>query len=391
MYPISRQNPSITQGPKASGDFNKLCNDIIYDINSLFESNNQNAELASYNMDVVMLENFFLQSKIAELESQIADINSTLTNGARQKTISFRNRSSLRDHMETDAYVDIVNGVVMNSHQIISKNLVKNQDDEYVVPEELTFEVFESVNGGSYVPIDDDYIYDTFDGDPNSVWFHTTKLESNTSIDKLYIAMHIKLPMTYLNNTMVNSINIKPFPEYSMRLTSVKYTAPNSTKLENLTTLDPNVTMLDLQSTILHFPPVEMENVYLFFEQPCYFLDDNFKYFYYGMQEIGINFLDFTTDVSYIVNEINLPEGEYFYSINQPINTAAVGCPSDIQGLVYHWLYFDPNKITAGVAEHEFGEPISENYSTVYILSEIRQGPGYSPVLSDIRINYIVK
>lgn len=390
MYPISRTNPSITQGPKSSDDFNNLCRDVIYDINSLFQANHNNSLDTAYNMDTVMIENFFLQARINELETKLATIQATISTKRRQQTASFKTISTVRD-TTSNAFIDINNGIIMNNHDIISKNLVKNQDDVYVAPAELIFNVYESTNGIDYVPIEDNQAMRTFDSKQNSIWHHASKFAVNTSIDKLYIALHIKLPNNYNNNVLVNSINIKPFPEYSMQLTNIKYSTPGSTVMHSLPTLPESTTIIDLQNILLHFPAIEIENLYIFLEQPCYFIDENYKYFYYGMQEIGVNYLDFTTDVCYITNEFNLPTGQYFLSINEPTVTAAVGCPQNVQDLVSHYLWFDQNKITAGISEHPFGESISENYSKIYILTEVKQGAGFSPVLEGITINYTTK
>jgi hypothetical protein len=387
MYPTAKLNPNITQGPKNSQEFNKLCKDIKYDICTLFqETNSLNSEVA-YNMDTLALENFFLQAKIADLETRLSAINNS--SELKTKIISFKNRENINtDHgLFPKAYINSTDGVVMTPHKVISKNLILNQDNVFVTPADLEFSIFESLDNTSLSDaITDDKKMKAFDGDNTSIWWHCSSFDATSTVEKLYIVLKIKIPLQYLNNALINALTLRAFPDNCMNITVAQYTSPNSTVLKDLENF---TTITNVDNVILHFPPEEIETLYLVLEQPYYFISDNKKYFFYGMKDIMISYLDFSTEYSYLVTEFEIKGN--FKSINTPMVSIKPGCPTDVNGLLNHKLFFRLGDINTTSSAYNFNENIGPDFKKAYILTQINLGAGYSPVLDSISINYSVK
>ena len=68
MQPISQNNPNLYKGPSSSEDFNKLRNDMHYDLTNLFNIANMHESEIEENMNLLLKENFFLQCKILDIE-----------------------------------------------------------------------------------------------------------------------------------------------------------------------------------------------------------------------------------------------------------------------------------------------------------------------------------
>lgn len=389
MLPVSKFNDNITQGPKNSKEFNKLCNDIKYDLSTLFKETNLLAEDIIHNADTLALENFFLQKRIDELESKIESIKGS-DSVVKKKVISFKSKASLVSHPINDAYTDIINGVVSLPYDRISKALILSHDNIYTVAPDLAYNIFESVDGIGVMPITkDDRKMRAFNGRDEDIWWRGSEFPANSNIEKLYVVLHIKLPLQYLNNTLVNSITLRPFPEKSLKISKIQYTSPNSSLIKNLPHF-PIEGISEAEETILHFPPEEIENIYILMEQPYYLIFNNSKFFYYGMRNIDIAYLDFNKDVCHLVTECDIGN-EYFNIINEPEVKVAAGCPEDIHHLVSHQLYFNPSNIGSIEDSHSFNEPIGANYSKAYIVTKMKIGATYSPILEQLSFNYFLK
>lgn len=375
MLPTSKSNQNITQGPKSSQEFNNLCRDIKYDISTLFQETNKNGVDIEYNMNTLVIENFFLQAKINSLQNALASTESMIDSHVRVKTVSFNTANHIVNHSLNKAYLDVVNGIISTPYSLINKNLVLDHNSSYVAPSDLEFNIYEATDSTDSYEIIDYNKMKTFDGNNASIWYHTSKFDISNPVDRIYIILKIKLPLNYINNTLVNAIGIKPFPEGSMNILNVQYSTPNNNTLVNLPNF-PTDGIQEADKVLLHFPSIDIEDIYILLEQPYYFMDNNYKYFYYGMQEIGIYYLDFNTEVSYVLTEFDIDD--YYSIINEPTIETSVGTPTNIVDLVSHQLYFDKDDIKVGVNNYPFGATIIGNYKKAYILTKIKQSGGLS-------------
>src|SRR4051812_49384699 len=78
MQPISKNNPNLHKGPSSSAEFNRMQNEVHYDLTSLFGVANQHGIEIKDNMDILIRENFFMQNKINELQTAIEKIKTNL-------------------------------------------------------------------------------------------------------------------------------------------------------------------------------------------------------------------------------------------------------------------------------------------------------------------------
>jgi hypothetical protein len=229
VQPISMNNPNIYKGPSSSADFNKLRNEIHFDLTQLFGLANQHEEDIKANMDVLIRENFFLQNKIVELEKLVDKIGTDLlykTQGVNKQRLikSFHSLDGVSDgDVGKEAYVNTMYGyLTVPSSDTVSKISYRAADGEVVIPESLEVKVFESNNiqpmdeatgMRTYYSVEDDKTYLAFDRDKNSFWVHTSSFPEDSGVSEVSGIVHIKLPLDVLNNISANTLILNPFPE----------------------------------------------------------------------------------------------------------------------------------------------------------------------------------
>jgi len=130
MLPISQINENIRTGPKNSKEFIQMCEDFHYDICKLFDIANQHDEDIRYNMDLLIVENYFLQNKIYELENSIRTIRNGVNsldsvNIPRTLSNSFKAENMFNALYDVDkdkiAQIDSLHGIATIKYNSTSK------------------------------------------------------------------------------------------------------------------------------------------------------------------------------------------------------------------------------------------------------------------------------
>jgi hypothetical protein len=405
MLPIFNTNTNFMHGPKSSTEFINMCDDIHYDITRLYSVANDHTEQIKYNMNLAMVENYFLQNKIYELESALENTQRNISAfnaqlHTRTKTNTFRTQGDLLSLVgHTSAQVDNLHGLVTLPYEVVSKASLIDHTGNVYTPPTLKIETYESSTGGEndWITINDPNSIKAFDCDNSSCWMHTSIYDVNDPINELYILLKITLPLQLVNNAYVNALSIKPFPEYSMDILDVRYRTPSSLVHQTVPNFPPTP-IIQAPKTLLMFEPTEMTTVYILLKQPYYFVENNRKYFYYGVQEIKIDYYDYKTNEAYIITRYEL-NNKYFRIINTPTIKTPVGCPANISDLVSHELFFpsgldgqlQPNDIVPGQSFINFGDEIVDNYSVAYILTKLVKTDSVVPALSEINVSYLAK
>ncbi|MDK2600657.1 hypothetical protein QO179_24495 [Bacillus stercoris] len=412
MQPISQNNPNVYKGPSSSAEFNKLRNDIHYDLTQLFDVANQHEEDIKTNMDVLIRENFFMQNKIIELETLLSKVTKDVMyqkeGQNKQRLIkSFYSVEGLSDgDSNKQAYINTMYGyLTIPASDTVSKISYKAEDDQVVIPESLGVKVFESNNIQdidqttgmlSYYEIDDDNTYLAFDRDKNSFWVHTSSFAEDSGVSEVYGIMHITLPLDILNDVYSNTLVINPFPEYSLRIRDIQVKGYGDQwyRLENYPTeKDENGEEVPVQiensgKMTFSFPKSEITEIQIFFAQPYWFANEGKREFVYGFQEIELEHRIVNKSEVEIVSEFSI-EGttKRFSMIEEPTVEAMTGSNQEINDLVEHKLYYTKDLSN----EFGFGNEIMAPIQKVYVKTIIRGQGEIVPMLKKINLDYTYK
>ena len=412
MQPISQNNPNIYKGPSSSADFNKLRNEIHYDLGQLFDLANKHDDEIKTNMDVLIRENFFLQNKIVELEKLVDKIGTDLlyrSQGVQKQRLikSFYSLEGLSDgDAGKEAYVNTVYGYLsVPASDTVSKISYQAEDGQVVIPESLQVSVYESNNiqqidsttgMRTYYEIEDDQTYRAFDRDTNSFWVHTTSFPEDSGVSEVYGNIHIKLPLDVLNNVYANTLVLNPFPEYSLRIRDIQVKGYGEQwyRLENYPTekdANGNEVPVEIQNAgklTFSFPKTEVTEVQILFTQPYWFASEGRREFVYGFQEIEVEHRVVNGTEAEVISEFSL-EGttKRFSVIQKPSVVPVTGSPQEIEDLVEHKLYYNKDLTN----EFSFGNEIMAPIQKIYVKTIVRSQGEVIPMIRQVNLDYTYK
>lgn len=408
MQPISQNNPNLYKGPSSSTEFNKLRNDIHYDLVTLFDLANKHEEEIKTNMDVLIRENFFLQSRIIELEKLVEKISQDLVykneGVSKQRLIkSFYDLSGLSDGaVDKPAYVNTIYGYLsIPPFDSVSKINYQGDDGQVVIPKSLSVQLLESHNAQpkdpttgnrTYYSVEDENILRAFDHNRNTFWVHTSSFPSDSGVSEVFGILHIKLPLDALNDVYSNTLVLNPFPEYSMTIHDIQYKGVGDQwyRLENYPTekvdgQDVPVAIERAGKMTFAFSKTEITEIQIFFSQPYWFENDGRREFAYGFQEIDLEHRIFSNKTAEIVTEFSL-EGttKAFRIIENPTVIPASGTFSNINDLVEHKLYYNKDLTN----EFKFGNEILAPIQKVYVKTILRGSEERIPMIKQIQLDF---
>lgn len=411
MQPISQNNPNLYKGPSSSTEFNRLRNDIHYDLVTLFDIANRHEEEIKSNMDVLIRENFFLQNKILELETLVEKISQDLMYknqglGKQRLIKSFYDLDGLSDGAsDKPAYVNTIYGYLsIPPFDSVSKISYQGDDGQVVIPKSLSVQILESHNAQpkdpatgnrEYYSVEDNNIYRAFDRNRNTFWVHTSSFPSDSGVSEVYGILHIKLPLDVLNDVYANTLVLNPFPEYSMTIHDIQYKGNSQQwyRLENYPTekvdgQDVPVRIERAGKLTFAFSKTEVTEIQIFFSQPYWFENDGKRDFVYGFQEIELEHRVYNNKTAEIVTEFSL-EGttKGFRIIEEPKVVPAIGSFTNISDLVEHKLYYNKDLTN----EFKFGNEIMAPIQKVYVKTILRGSEERVPMIKQIHLDFTYK
>lgn len=412
MQPITQNNPNLYKGPSSSAEFNKLRNDMHYDVSTLFELANQNDDTIKSNMDVLVRENFFMQNKIIELESRVEKIKQDLLYRAdgysKQRLI--KSFHSLEGITEGDSgkspHINTVYGyLTVPPADAVSKLSYQTEDGQVVIPESLDVQVFESTNieatdtntgMPTYYELDDQDLYKAFDRSRNSFWVHSSSFPETSGVSEVYGILHIKLPLDTMNNIFANTLVLNPFPEYSMTIRDIQFKGqgeqwhrlPNFPVEKDQEGQAVPVPIENAGKLTFSFPKAEMTEVQILLTQPYWFASEGQREFTYGFQEIELEHRVSGGGEAEVISEFSL-EGttKRFSTIEEPVAIPLVGSLGAIEELVEHRLYYNKDLTN----EFGFGNEIMAPIQKVYVRTTIREGAEGVPMVRKLQLDYTYK
>lgn len=409
MQPITNLNPNLHRGPSNSQEFNQIQNSIHYDLTQLFDVANLHDQTIRDNMDILIRENFFLQSKIQELETKLEEIivDYTYKGNNLNKQQAIKSMYTLENITlgSASATIDTLYGIATIADiDRTSKIIYRSDDGTVTIPSSFSVSVLESNNTRpinnvgvrDYYTITDSNVIRSFDTSNNSIWAHTSSFPQESNISEVYGIIDIKLPLDMLNNLFTNVLTIHPYPEYSMTIADILYKGygntwyrlPNFPKSIDSFGHESAVPIMNASKLMFSFPKIEITEIQIFFTQPYWFLNNGMRDFVYGFQEIGVEYRSYNSSIAQFTTAFDISDtNKRFYTIEKPITVANMGSDQSIDDLVNYQLYYD----SALSNEFQFGNQILAPMQKVYVKTTLTNRGDVIPVVKNIKLNYIYK
>jgi hypothetical protein len=398
MKPYLSSLATLYRGPANSQEYNNLFSTIYSDLSRLYSLTEGNADEIKTNMDILVIENFALQGKIEELEQKVSDVSMSLAdkNGFKYlsktftdlKNISF-SEIDIEDILEKDrAFIDVINNVVMNPiGSSYSRTRATDLNGETFVNEMLEVEVLEGTEEINQQIIEPEMsVFNMFSSNPSVFWYRGVATTEN----EIFFTVKIKLFTSATSNNYINNINITPFPDHSMEITSVTYIDLNGA--EHIIPTFPANAITSFTRTRFAFDKVEASEIVIYGKQSNYHKEGENKKFMYGFQNIDISYNEYSTKTSNFITEFDISKyGKVFDSISYPVLTESSGSIKNIDEYVENKLYIVYNN-GESVSEQDFNSTIVQlDCSKIYILTTINNNNETSPMIKNLSIGFATK
>lgn len=410
----SLRNKNLYRGPNSSKEFNQRNEDIIQDMNRLFQQLNENEESIESNMDIVLRENFFLQNHLNQLKQEVEKLNRLVEEQAeKESTLGVASNVYVQNFYSTEnlvvptgakeSYIDQSFGTVSPKPTDVSSKFSYVTDSGKVfLPHGLSVFIKEAKNTEFneqgellYYDLVSEETDSIVDRKKDTFWVRNVSFDQTESVTEVYGEVHIKLPVEGLNNLYANALTIRPYPEGSMRIRDIQYKGFGDqwSRLQNYPVeivdgIETPVVLENSRKLFFQFPRTEATELRILYSQPYWFENEGLSTFAYGFQDIDLQYRIYTEKTCEIVSVLDISDKEaLFDSIAYPEAVQAKGTSKDLGQLVEHHLYYDESLET----EFDFDNTILAPLSKVYIKTVLKKEGDDIPVLKEIRFPYTFK
>ena len=408
MQPLLKRYINRYRGPANSQEYNELRDHLHFDITRLYDYTAQHDVRIRKHMDILMAENYFMQSRMMELEQLLDDIQESISGGGTLRHLGATygtHRQVLYSIPGTDINIGMNDRLEIDTlHRVaalpatFSQSRVTFSDitGNKLIPANLQAHVYEGVslvqleeNMNNSVTINNTSLYNMFDGNRANFWSHRSTQSNST--DNVYVAVHIKLPSVDL----INQISLHPFPEFSLSLLDIKYRNPSEPWQtvstypveEEETVIFDNITKLKFV-----FPAVHADEIIIYLRQPNWFVDGDNHLFMYGMQAVDIQYNEYPSTGASVVSEFDLAQlgALKFKSVTHPRVRTGIGSVSNIDNLLDHALYYEDDQGNVWPGSFNTTIPLESNCAKVYILTTMRPKDNITPTLNALQLAFEV-
>jgi len=281
------------RGNSSSADMNSNFEEILYDLNTIFEEASSQAidldELKStikHETDALNERLYAVSGMIQSYQQSASGYKMFHEEFYRTANIVYPAHLSPSDRCFVDTAFGIATLPVSNSFsKVYTINI--NTGEIYQSPD-LSVQV-KPIDEGGHIKLDETSVLRAFNGNNQSFWERKVRFSRDYAKGEVTCELDIVLPS--MSNPNVNSIYIYPYPEGTVDITELTYNT------------------LTAQDLVLPSFPTDGENnatrkKYLFediqpvgftleFKQDNHGMEDDYKTFVYGAQEIGIEKVEY--------------------------------------------------------------------------------------------------
>lgn len=294
------------RGSSSSTDMNQNFDEILYDLNTIFEEASSQAvdldELKStlkHETDSLNERLYAVSGMIQAFQQSASGYKMFHEEFYRTKNVVYPANLSSSDRCNVDTSFGIVTLPVSNSFsKVYTINI--NSGEIYQSPD-LSVTV-SPVDENGRIKIEESSPLRAFNGNNQSFWERKVGFNRDYSKGEVKCEMDITLPS--MSNPNVNSLYIYPYPEGTVDIESITY--DTLTSYDNVLPSFPTSGEDNATRKKYLFEDIQPTSFTIRFSQDNNSLEDGYKTFVYGAQEIGIEKVEYKSSGSVGV-KIELP------------------------------------------------------------------------------------
>ena len=406
----SLKNRNKHRGPSSSREFNEQNTRIRKDIQTLYDVLNKNELKIHESSNIFLNENFFLQRRVEELESEIKKIQRTTENEKKTPILytNFYTSPHIQIVEENPIYVNREFGVATPSPTNVTSKLSYQTDTGHtIIPRDLEI-IIEEEHSQEFRSLELQDRMHSLGLDSNSVFnqsnritdedfhkivdrkrdtFWTRQVVANNHLE-LFGRVVIRIPTEGVTNLFSNTLRLSTYPEGSMTIHSImvkglgnQWDLLDNFPVEN----DEPVPIKNTSKLVFYFPKREVTEIIINFSQPYYLENNNEKIFTYGFQNIDLEYHLFTEKENSFISTIDISnKSQNIIKVNEPTVTVADGADKNVDDLIEHKLYYDETMTT----EFSFNSDILTPLERVYVKTTLKKDGDRIPVIKELFIPY---
>jgi len=227
----SLKKPNVRyRGKTSSEEYNQMTEDLYYDLSNIFTETNKNSKYATELVEQLTLENNILSNQIDELESKLENVKNLLVE-IQKRNNQFNKSVFVGDFIEDKEQNNVNKAFIDKEHRVttlpisgkgISKTHIYDSfKEEVFIPDELKIYFDKEVN--SYPDAEENDPKNAFDGQDESVWIRQIRYPEDEPRSEEELTMYVKLPENIINNRLMNTIVVHPFPINGLDILSIEY------------------------------------------------------------------------------------------------------------------------------------------------------------------------
>ena len=399
MQPISEKREARFRGPTSSEDFNKWIDDNYYDLVQLFNATTINKDKIRDNKTLLLRENFFLQKKITQLESDLEAILETIAGivddpNTPRKLLS-NSFSSMDNIISNSCHIDTNYGIAHLPllQPQISKAYLVNEDQEVFVPKSLKVELYESEAPFQGIKeellpainrVETENIMKAFNGKRDEFWQRA--VYKDNTIDEIYSIIDIELPQNIINHTKINTLYLSPTPQYSFSLLEVLYYRAGEWR--TLSTypgadIGEPQEIREMGNKSFIFIPQETVKLRLYLKQDNWISEAGSRVFTYGFKTVDIMFSRFQYSQSSLVTHFKIPDESLTFNTVEYVEVVSAKGGIQDSSLVSTKIFLDENLEYPAQADN-----LEMGTKDLYVEVTMKPKDGASPTISKVNMFY---
>ena len=289
LIPTFQPREPVWRGNSSSTDMNSNFEEILYDLNTVFEESSQQAiqleELKStlkHEVDAIDARLYAVSGMMQAFQESASGYKMFHEEFYRTKNVVYPASVSVADRCDIHTAFGQVTLPVSNSFsKVYTINI--NTGEIYVSPD-LSISVTELDETGN-LKVEETNPLRAFNGNNSSFWERKVRFSGDYSKQEISCKMDVVLPS--MSNPNVNAFYVYPYPEGTVDITSITYNT--LTSQDNVLPTFPTDGEENITKKAYRFDDIQPVGFTIKFKQDNSALEDNFKTFIYGAQEIGIS------------------------------------------------------------------------------------------------------
>lgn len=385
-----------------SHDQNVMTEDILYDLNNLFNLVNEQEALLGDVKETLDVEkkyqNMRIEQLLVELE-QTKQLYRDLQKGIGRYSKKAYVNEFLTDIDATDiekAEIETFYGIA--TLPVVGKKTSKvflydEVTQDTVLPESLRVLAEPLPDGVNLV---DNNVFNALNGDKHSIWRRKYIYPVNSPVTEVKCVVTITLPDNIISNRDINTIVISAFPLSTVDINKIEYRLNGGWKLipswEKDSAGNP-ITLKDSGNVKLCFESLSMSQVRITLTQRNFVIQGHKKVFYVGAQEIGILHSNYQSSVGKFVVPMKLEGEKQSKLISKVIphfkNTDSISDKSEEKRSVFNYTIYGVDN--DGELEYTRDTlPIVVQNDSIVIKASINRDSqtGATPALESIEVVY---